>query len=92
MLCDNLEGWDGVGDRRKDQEGGAYAYLWLIHVDVWQKARRYCKAIILQNVYVYVCVCVCGVHTIYTNAYTHPLEKGKATHSSILAWRIPWTV
>ena len=21
-----------------------------------------------------------------------PLLKGKATHSSILAWRIPWTV
>ena len=21
-----------------------------------------------------------------------PLEKGKATHSSILAWRIPWTM
>ena len=21
-----------------------------------------------------------------------PLEKGEATHSSILAWRIPWTV
>ena len=21
-----------------------------------------------------------------------PLEKGKATHSSILPWRIPWTV
>ena len=21
-----------------------------------------------------------------------PLEKGKATHSSILTWRIPWTV
>ena len=21
-----------------------------------------------------------------------PLEKGKATHSSILGWRIPWTV
>ena len=21
-----------------------------------------------------------------------PLEKGKATHSRILAWRIPWTV
>ena len=20
-----------------------------------------------------------------------PLEKGKATHSSMLAWRIPWT-
>ena len=21
-----------------------------------------------------------------------PLEKGNATHSSVLAWRIPWTV
>ena len=21
-----------------------------------------------------------------------PMEKGKAIHSSILAWRIPWTV
>ena len=21
-----------------------------------------------------------------------PMEKGKATHTSILAWRIPWTV
>ena len=21
-----------------------------------------------------------------------PLEKGKPTHSSILAWRIPWTI
>ena len=24
--------------------------------------------------------------------WEHPLEKGKTTHSSILAWRIPWTV
>ena len=22
MLCDNLEGWDGVGHRREIQEGG----------------------------------------------------------------------
>ena len=22
--------------------------------------------------------------------WENPLEKGKATHSSILAWRIPW--
>ena len=22
MLCDNLEGWDGVGDGREVQEGG----------------------------------------------------------------------
>ena len=25
-------------------------------------------------------------------AWEDPLEKGKTTHSSILAWRIPWTV
>ena len=25
-------------------------------------------------------------------AWEDPLEKGKATHSSILAWVIPWTV
>ena len=24
--------------------------------------------------------------------WENPLEKGKATHSSVLAWRIPWTV
>jgi len=37
----------GVG--KKVQEGGdIYIYLWLIHVDVWQKPTQYCKTIILQ--------------------------------------------
>ena len=27
-----------------------------------------------------------------TLGWKDALEKGKATHSSILAWRIPWTV
>ena len=27
---------------------GTQAYLWLIHVNVWQKPAQYCKAIILQ--------------------------------------------
>ena len=27
---------------------GAYVYLWLIHVDVWQKPTQNCKAIMLQ--------------------------------------------
>ena len=26
------------------------------------------------------------------SGWEDPLEKGKTTHSSILAWRIPWTV
>ena len=27
---------------------GTYVYLWLIHIDVWQKPTLHCKAIILQ--------------------------------------------
>ena len=29
---------------------------------------------------------------VQTLGWEDPLGKGKATHSSILAWRIPWTV
>ena len=35
-----------MGGRFKRE--GMYVYLWLIHVDVWQKPTQYCKAIILQ--------------------------------------------
>ena len=38
----------GVGGGRKAQEGGDIIYLWLIHVNIWQKPTQYCKAIILQ--------------------------------------------
>ena len=49
MLCDNLEGWDGVGDGREGfKVEGIYVNLWLIHVYVWQKQPQHCKAIILQ--------------------------------------------
>ena len=27
---------------------GTHIYLWLIHVDVWQKPSQYCKVIILK--------------------------------------------
>ena len=42
-LCDYLEGWNGMGGGREAHEGGTYVYLWLIHVDVWQKPTPYCK-------------------------------------------------
>ena len=29
---------------------------------------------------------------VQTLGWEDPLEKTKATHSSIMAWRIPWTV
>ena len=38
-------GWE-VGERFKRER--AYIYLLLIHVDVWQKPTKHCKAIILQ--------------------------------------------
>ena len=38
-------GWE-VGGKAKRKE--TYIYLWLIHVDTWQKPTQYCKAIILQ--------------------------------------------
>ena len=28
---------------------------------------------------------------VWSLGWEDPLQKGKATHSSILAWRIPWT-
>ena len=45
MLCDNLGGGQGGREFKKE---GAYIYLWLIHVDVWQKPTQYWKVIILQ--------------------------------------------
>ena len=52
MLCDNLEGWDGVvsggGEFKRE---GMYAYLWLIHVDIWKKLTQYCETIFLKLKY-----------------------------------------
>ena len=47
-LCDNLEGWEGVGDEKEVQEGGTYKYLRLIHIAVLQKSTQYYKAVIPQ--------------------------------------------
>jgi len=37
----------GREEERRVKKEGTYVYLWLIHVDVWQKPTPYCKAIIL---------------------------------------------
>ena len=47
-LCNTLEGWDGKAGGREVQERGDIWYLWLIHVDAWQKLTQFCKAIIFQ--------------------------------------------
>jgi len=40
----------GVGREmgRRLKREGMYVYLWLIHVEVWQKPTKFCKAIIFQ--------------------------------------------
>ena len=42
------KGVGGVGRREVGSRGRGHVYLWLMHVDVWQKPTQYCKAIILQ--------------------------------------------
>ena len=37
--------WEVRGSLKRE---GTYVYLWLIHVDIWQKPTQYCKAIIFQ--------------------------------------------
>ena len=48
MICDDLDGWDGVGVGGSLKREGIYVYLWLIHIVVWQKPIQHCKAIIHQ--------------------------------------------
>ena len=47
-LCDNLEGWDGEGDKREVWEGGDTGVPMAGSCYVWQKTTKFCKAIILQ--------------------------------------------
>ena len=47
-LYSNLGGWKWVGVGGRFKKEGTHVYLWLIHVDVWQKSNQYCKAIINQ--------------------------------------------
>ena len=45
---DDPEGLDREGGGSGFRNGeGAHVYLWLVHVDVWQKPSQYCKVIIL---------------------------------------------
>ena len=47
-------GWGGRGVWGWGRGGGSgwgrgtHVYLWLIHVDIWQKISQHCKIIILQ--------------------------------------------
>ena len=41
--------WVGWGGKWEGgSKGRRCVYLWLIHVEVWQKTTKFCKAVILQ--------------------------------------------
>ena len=46
-LCDDLDGWDGVGCTGAPR-GGIYVCIWLIHFPVQQELTQNCKATIFQ--------------------------------------------
>ena len=77
-------GW-GLGG--KFMREGTYACLWLIHADVWQKADVWASQVawMVKN------LPVMQKTRVRSLGWEDPLEKGMATHSSILSWRIPWT-
>ena len=50
----------GIEVEGRFKREGIYVYLWLIHVDVWQKPTYFYKAIVFQ-LYIY----------IYTHIHTH---------------------
>ena len=50
---------------------------------------RYMQVYLFHKYYCTICVCETWVWSL---GWEDPLENGNATHSSILAWRIPWTV
>ena len=47
VLWDNAGGWGGEEGWEGVLDGWTQVYLWVIHVDVWQKP-QHCKEIILR--------------------------------------------
>ena len=74
-------------------------FLWLVHDDVWQKPTRksHISHLILKSRASLVAHLVKILPAMWETwvrslGWEDPLEKGMATHSSIPAWRITWTV
>ena len=50
MLCDNLEGWDGVGGRKEVQEGGD-VYTYGLFMLMYSRNQRNIEVLILQFIF-----------------------------------------
>ena len=93
MLCDNLERWDRVGDGGGFWGSGhvyTYGWLMLMYGKNQQNILRQLWASLLAQLVKN--PPALREMSVWSLGWGDPLEKGKATCSSILAWRIPRTV
>ena len=78
-----LEAKDSAGNGEKR---GAQAMLGAGVFTLWKSIKRYIRDL---------CLFPCGASgkelAVRSLGREDPLEEGRATHSSILVWRIPWT-
>ena len=70
--------------------------LEVIKMGMSQEDKKYPSKLILKLAYDFLWwlrkICPqCGRPRVRSLGREDPVEKGNATHSSILAWRIPWT-
>ena len=81
-MCDDLEGWDGrrVGGSRER------AHVYIVMTD-----SCFCVELIGMAQTVKNLPAMQGTR-VRSLGQEDPLEKEMVTHSSILAWRIPWMV
>ena len=78
--CSSLEDEERVNAGEHDSVSSR-GYIWMIRV-------HKCSRLMAQLVYNLPAVRETSIRSL---GWEDPLEKGMATHSSILAWRIPWT-
>ena len=62
---------------------GTYIYLWLIHVDVWQKPTKFCKEIILQIKKKYFLIAIFG-KTLKSQKIKSSVQKSFTDDSNFL--------
>ena len=102
MLCDDLEGWGGVRIwaplvAQMVKNPPAMRETW-VQSRGWEDPLEMGTSYPLQ--YSWASMVAQMVKNppamretwVRSQGWEDPLEKGKATHSSIQAWRIPWTV
>ena len=99
VLCYNVERWDGVGDGMEVQLRGPYIPVADSCWCMTNTSTNLSSNTFFKGVYILISLVAQMVKHLPTMWETRVqslgwedlLEKERATHSSILAWKIPWT-